>query len=183
MATVRDLVETVQKHRGHVCHRTDFANCTSIAEHGLLSRTAMAERSIVPRFPGGNPLTWALDDDYGLNDVVFLGFGADVVMPSHTAERRIRRPVVLFIDPNVLALPGVRLSLGRANHRGSRTYGLARAIHMMDIEAFGWMIGLGDGYDPNDWEKRRRLNRVYDYEILVPRCVPAEYIVEWGWVA
>lgn len=179
MATVWHLVETVQEHLGHVCHRTDFANCHSIAAHGLLSRAAMAEKGVVPRFPGGNGLTRALDDDYGLGDMVFLGFGADVVMPAYDAERRIRRPVILSVDPRVLTLPGVCLSLGRANHRGSRTYALARAIPRMDLEAFGWMIGAIGGYDPNDWGKRRRLRRVRNYEILVPRCVPPEYIMEW----
>jgi hypothetical protein len=46
----------------------------------------------------------------------------------------------------------------------------------MDGEAMRWVFGFGE-YDETDIYMRQRLNRVLDYEVLVPKCGPRKYIV------
>lgn len=165
------LVEHIRERgRGALFHVTDERNIPLIAKHGLLSKQQIEIRGVVPVYPGGNGLTWALDRNYGLWNEVFLAFHTSMIMPKQPDERR-RRPRVLRVDPRVLHLPGVKIALGRANHRGTKTYGASRAVEQMDHEAFVGQL------DWNDFFMRGRMLRARDYEVLVPTVVPPEHIV------
>lgn len=155
---------------GALFHVTDEGNFPLIAKYGLLSKQQIEIKGVVPVYPGGNDLTWALDRDYGLWNYVFLAFHTSIVMPKQPDARR-RRPRFLRIDPRVLHLPGVRIALGCANHRGTKTYYVSRAVEWMDREAFVGQL------DWNDVVMRGRMRRALKYEVLVPTVVPPEYIV------
>lgn len=160
----------VQQRGGSLVHVTDERNLRSIAEHGLLSKEQIEKRGVAAAYPGGNDLTWALDRQYGLWDDVFLSFHAGTVMPKHDDDRD-RRPRTLRIDPRVLFRHGVRLALGCANHKGTKVYGVSRAVEAMDHAAF---LGL---LDPDDLSVRWRIALAHRYEILAPSGVPPEYIL------
>ena len=157
---------------GSLFHATDERNLASIREHGLLSKQEAGIRGVTPLYPGGNGLTWDLDREYGLWNDVFLAFHTSMIMPKQPDERW-RRPRVLSVDPQVLHLRGARIALGRANHRSSETYSVARAVERMDHEAF-----LGR-LDRNDIFVRHRIHRVFNYEVLVPTVVPPAYILDF----
>lgn len=165
------LVEVVRGYMaGHLYHMTDEANLGSIDKHGLLSKDEAAARSVVPAFPGGSDLTRFLDDKHGLNDVVFLGFTRQGLMPAHKDERG-RRPRLLQVNPEVLLMPGVRVALGAANHRNTDVYRVARAYYEMD-----WEVYFGEP-DKADVGTPARIRSVLNYEVLIPKCVPPEFII------
>lgn len=166
------LVEHIlsERGRGALFHVTDERNIPLIAKYGLLSKEQAEIRGVVPVYPGGDGLTRALDHDYGLWNYVFLAFHKSMIMPKQPDERW-RRPRVLCVDPQVLHLPGVKIALGRANHRGTKTYYASRAVELMDREAFVGKL------DRNDVVMRGRMLRALDYEVLVPTVVPPKYIV------
>lgn len=90
-------------------------------------------------------------------------------MPKHE-NARLRRPVILKVDANVLFLRGVEVALGRANLRGTEIYRAARAYYQMD-----WPVLLGEAGE-DDLHYRQRIRQVCDYEILIPDRVPVKYI-------
>lgn len=168
------LIDYLIAHDRPLFHATDQSHLPSIAQHGLLSEVERQARGIVPQFPGGNALSRALDSQYGLLNYVFLGFFRSGVMPAHKHERYRRRPRILHIHPQVLHFPGARIAVGRANHARTRSYSVARATQEMDGEVFEKLImGISDWGDTPKW----KINKVLDYEILIPAQVPPEYIV------
>src|SRR5271163_2694370 len=106
------LVDFITRHTGVLFHQTDEANLPSIEKHGLLSKQEAQARNIVPIFPGGDELTQTLDWEKGLGDYVFVGFHRSGVMPAHKGEWR-RRPRMLYIDPKILYLRNVEITLAR----------------------------------------------------------------------
>jgi hypothetical protein len=63
------------------------------------------------------------------------------------------------------------VALGSANHRRTSVYRAARAFYEMDWDIF---FNPGDRDDPR---RKPRVIQFYNYEILVPHCVPVEYIL------
>ena len=165
------MVRTVREHLGGVLfHVTDEANAETIDRHGLLSKDQAAALGLTPKITGGNGLTRALDSRDGLSDHVFLSFFRSVLMPKAGGGDQQRRPMVLEIDPEVIFLPGVEVRLGRGAH----------SVRVRAIQAFykmDWEI-----WDRPDLREellggRARWNKFLDYEILVPKRVPREYIL------
>jgi hypothetical protein len=171
---VTALVWFIIRHKEALFHVTDRLNLPSIEERGLLSNQEAQAKGIVPAYPGGSALTRTLDDDHGLSDYVFLGFNAAGVMPGHKDERHLRRPRTLHVDPQILYRRGVKIALGRTNRR-TETFSVWRAAQEMDHEVFIEMVtGRCDWGDIATW----RIKKVFDYEVLVPKRVPQEYIIK-----
>lgn len=171
MGPEQRLAEIVRQHLGGVLfHVTDQANLESVDQHGLLSRDEARLRGVSAALPGGSALTQELDERAMLTDYVFLGFFPSRVMPSHPEQRR-RRPRTLYIDPSVLLKRGVRLALGPANHRNTDTYSVGRAFAKIDWEVFE------PEFDAKAIMNAARVDRVWKYEILVPKVVERAYIV------
>lgn len=155
---------------GILYHLADERNADSIDTHGLLSKAEISARGISQNMTGGNGLTRYLDERDGLNDHVFLAFFRSVLMPKDEGIDWARRPMMLAIAPQILFRDGVEIRLGRNANAGR--FKAMRAIYEMD-----WEI----------WEKpdlrsdlrggKARWNTFLNYEILVPKCVPREYIL------
>jgi hypothetical protein len=133
----------------------------------------MEEKGISPIYPGGNQLTWTLDDDHGLWNYVFLGFTNAAVMPKYENERR-RRPTTLLVHPQVLCGPGVMIALGRANHAYTQRYSVRQAVDEMDWDIFEQVLTQTHNWE--DFQMRPRIHRVFNYEALIPSRVPPECI-------
>jgi hypothetical protein len=161
--------------RRPLLHQTDASNLSSIVKYGLLSKAAAEAEGIAPTNAGGNGLTRHLDNKHGLWSYAFVGFTKHVVMPKHDSWPP-RRTIVLHIDPGVLLISGVKIALGRANHRGTKQYKAKYAVGKMDHEVFVQV--MRGTWNDCDADMRRRINQVMNYEVLVPDRVPSTYIVD-----
>ena len=163
------LVEVVERHMfGHLFHLTDATHVPTIEKHGLLSARRARELGVAPAYPGGNRLTRSLDAERGLDNVVFLSFFNQGLMPNHE-DTRDRNPVLLRIDAKILLRHGVKVALGRANRSRTVICKPGRAYHAMD-----WEVIFGNV--DREKEKARYLG-VLDYEVLVPHQLPVECIL------
>lgn len=86
-------------------------------------------------------------------------------------SNRRRRPVLLKIDARILYGSGVKVALGRANRSGTKIYRPGGAFYKMD-----WEIITGQ-VDRTNIEYPWRYAAVCDYEILVPKQVPRDFIL------
>ncbi|WP_433704429.1 hypothetical protein [Paraburkholderia sacchari] len=158
---------------GALYHLTDRAHVDSIKKHGLLSRCEADERGVYPLRPGGNALTRALDAQRGLQDYVFLGFHENGLMPKDGELDRFREPLMVYVDPQIVCWEGVKVSLGRSTR--SNVFDATRAYWNMDWEIFERPELRFDSSPqirgPARWKA------FFDYEVLVPKCVPPEFII------
>ena len=153
---------------GRLFHLTDVVHAQSIRQHGLLSAREADARGVYPALPGGNGLTRALDVERGLDDYVFLSFSRYVLMPKNEEVDHLRRPLMLHIHPTIIHERGVMVSLGRKTR--SERFHAARAFYEMDWDVLDY---------PELRTQLGRWNRFLDYEILVPKCVPFEFVFKW----
>lgn len=172
---ISELIELIEASTGALFHLTDRRNVPSILQHGLLSKKGLEEGCHSVTYPGGSELTFSLDHDYGLWDYVFASFKWGGLMPKHRNQNQ-RHPVIIAIDPEILRFDGVKIALGRANHRGTKVRGVRRAIDEMPQKLFGdYMHGR------HDWENKDDaplLRRISDYEILIPRGLsPSSFVI------
>ena len=165
------LVRAIHEHLGGVLyHSADEANAVSIDTHGLLSKAEAAARGIYPEMTGGNALTRYLDDRDGLSDHVFVAFFKAVLMPKDDDIDRLRRPMMLAIAPEILFLRDVEVRLGRGAF--ADRFGAMRAFYKMDWEIWGRPELREDPFGG-----KARWNTFLNYEVLIPKCVPREYIL------
>lgn len=165
------LVQAIYEHLGGALyHVGDEANAESIDRHGLLSNAEAARLDIIPKMRGGNRLTQYLDERDGLNDHVFLSFFKSVLMPKDDRVDRLRRPIILEIAPEVLFLKGVEIRLGRGAY-ADRVRAM-QAFYKMDWEIWNWPERRDDLIGG-----KARWNTFLNYEVLVPECVPRNYIL------
>lgn len=165
------LIRAIYEQFGGVLyHLTDEANAASIDTHGLLSKTEAAQRGIFPQMTGGNGLTRSLDARDGLSDHVFVAFFKAVLMPKHGSIDRLRRPMMLAIAPEVLLLSDVEVRLGRGAY--ADRVKVMQAVYKMD-----WEIWQRPELRENSFGGKARWNTFLNYEVLVPKCVPREYIL------
>lgn len=172
------LVAFMLDHGRPLFHITDERHLRSIAEHGLLSECERAVRNVVPACPGGNPQTRAFDADYGLSNYVFLGFSRAGLMPAPKAEWR---PHLLHVDPRILLLRDVKLALGRDSTARWKIYGVNRALESMEemtVSIFRQLLEGNANWDDVDVEHRWRIGHVMDFEVLIPKCVPPDFIAQ-----
>lgn len=165
------LVRAIHEHLGGALyHLADETNVESIDRHGLLSRAEAAALGFYPKMMGGNGLTRYLDARDGLNDHVFISFFKTVLMPKDASIDRLRRPMVLEIAPEILFLKGVEVRLGRGTY--AVRAGAVQAFYKMD-----WEILERPELRKDPFGGKARWNKFLNYEVLVPKCVPREYIV------
>lgn len=161
--------------KGHIYnflyHFTDASNLASIAQYGLLSKKEATKKGIQVVAYGGNK--WSHDADImkGLNDYVSLCFTQSHPM-CHVAQMdgRIPCPQYLPIDPDILYLDGVKITLGVANKSETELLNVEDALEKLDYEVL---------YTRTDWSDpdiQTRLRNAEKCEILVPETVPLKYI-------
>lgn len=155
---------------GALYHLTDEANAASIGQHGLLSKSEAEARGIHPSMSGGTAMTRYFDERDGLSDHVFLSFFQSVLMPKDDTRDRHRRRIVLAIDPKIILQRGVQVRLGRGAHAPS--YSAMRAIYEMD-----WEILSRPDLQRNPVGGKARWVAFLNYEVLIPKCVPREFIL------
>lgn len=152
-------------------HFTDSTNLPSIAKHGILSKQQATEKGIAIAVQGGNE--WSRDADIhkGLEDYVNLCFTMSHPM-CHVAnmDGRIPNPKYLSINPNVLKIEGVKITLGIANKAGTELLNVEDGLEQLDTEVL---------YNRTEWDDpgiQVRLQIAEKCEILVPKIVPIELI-------
>ncbi len=165
------LVQAIREQFGGVLyHLTDEGNAESIAKHGLLSKDEILAKGIRPEMTGGNALTRSFDERDGLTDHVFVAFFKSLLMPKDERADRARRPLILEIDPEILFLKGVEIRLRR--NASAERFRVMKAFHKMD-----WEIWYRPELRSDLRGGKARWNAFLNYEVLVPKCVPCEYIV------
>jgi hypothetical protein len=161
--------------RGHlyrsVYHFTARENLPSIRQHGIVSKAAARQSKIEVAVYGGNEWSHDADDHKGLNNYVNLCFTQSHPM-CHLAhlEGRLKSPIYLAIDPEVLNAPGVRITLGVANKSGVELHDVETGLGLLDKEV------LYTRTDWNDPSIQERLRIAEKCEILVPDRIPFELI-------
>ncbi len=171
--TVDDFKKILAK--GHLYrslyHFTAHANLISIGKHGLVSKAEASKRKISIPVYGGNEWSRDADSLKGLEDYVNLCFTQSHPM-CHLAsvEGRITNPIYLPIDPDVLKVNGVKITLGVANKAGVELLDVEKGLGQLDTEV------LYTRTDWNDSEIQERLRRAEKCEILVPKSVPLDLI-------
>ncbi len=162
--------------RGHIYkslyHFTDCANLPSIAEHGILSKQQAIKNGIAIAVFGGNKWSHDADAHKGLEDFVNLCFTRSHPM-CHVAhmDGRIPDPQYLPINPDVLKIEGVKITLGVANEAGTELLNVEDGLEQLDTEVL---------YSRTDWDDpdiQKRLQNAEKFEILVPKIVPIELIM------
>ena len=167
---VADLIAAKKK----FFHFTDERNLDSIRTHGLLSLRELRRSGIAIAAPGGNYLSWKLDEDLGMDAFVHLCLRRNHPMArAATQDGRITTLRYLKICPKVALLPGVEATLDVANKTGVRRYPVSEAVQNADFDK----EVLYTQTDWNDPQIQDRLQRAERYELLVPNHIPIEYIV------
>jgi len=172
--SVDDFINLIRKSTQHIYlyHFTDHANFPSISQNGLLSKEQMRKRGLWPPLKtGGNALSHSLDLQCGVDPYVSLCFTRNHPMKFlAVSDGRLTDPRYLAIDPSVLTLPGVRVTMGVANSNNVENLSVQEALAKLDAEVI---------YTRTDWsdpEVNLRLRAAEKCEILVPNQVPVEYI-------
>jgi hypothetical protein len=75
----------------------------------------------------------------------------------------------LGISPQVLAVPGIRISFGIANSANAEIHSLSDALDLIDVDIL---------YKDWTWsaETQKRLSKVERIELLVPQNIPLKMI-------
>lgn len=153
-------------------HFTDERNLPGIRQHGLLSTASLRAKGIPIAAPGGNDWSWEADARFGMDRYVHLCFFDSHPMEFRAKEAgRIAQTRFLKIDPAVVLLDGVRISLQVSNKAGAIIKPPAEALDEIDLEVI---------YTRTEWKDdaiKERLKVARLYEILVPDCVPLKYIL------
>lgn len=171
---IEELIQLIQSspQHQHFYHFTDEANLASIGVSGLISKARMRAQGIWPEAPGGNTLSWQLDERKGIFNDVSLCFTANHPM-RFVCQRdgRMPNPRHLRISPQVLQREGIRVAFGIANAEAVNIVPLAEAIERIDVEViYGWT-------NWSDPAIQARLQAAERFELLVPDGVPRELIV------
>lgn len=170
MDKIEQLIGLLDRFKLSLYHFTDDRNLGSIKAHGILSMREMRLRGIVP-ITGGNQ--WSLDADArcGMDAYAHLCFLRQHPMEwSARQDGRIERSRFLRIDPKVLTLPDVMITDQVANKSGVVPIPANDIIPNLDFKV---MYTRTDWKDPEIKERRKKAKL---YEVLIPKCVPAEFI-------
>lgn len=161
--------------RGHLYrslyHFTDTANLPSIAEHGVLSKLRLSAKGIAVAVPGGNEWSRNADALKGLEGYVNLCFTKSHPM-CHVAHvsGRMPNPQYLPVDPDILKVEGVKITLDVANKAGTELYDVEDGLDNLDMRVL---------YTRTNWDDaqiQERLQKAEKCEILVPDIVPIDLI-------
>jgi hypothetical protein len=172
-------VEDFISHLGYrrwLFHFTDIANLPLIRQHGLLSYAELMARGIDPPKPGGNDWSREVDQSRGLDHYVHL-----CLMDSHPMEFVAKRdghigPTrFLRVSTDILRTEGVVGCEKVANGGDAIVRPLTDALDHIDIDVL--FDSHVDFYDP---PQRDRYNAAKKAEIMVPRHIPVDYILNLG---
>lgn len=157
---------------GAFFHFTDESNLPSIkTNNGLYCLAQLQERGIkVPR-PGGNEWSHEADTREGLDKYVHLCLTTSHPM-EYIAKKdgRIQKVKYLQICPSILCFDGIRLTADISNKRGVALLTLDEAIEQMDFEI---IYTRTNWRDPEILARRKAAEK---YELLVPSCIPLQFI-------
>lgn len=79
--------------------------------------------------------------------------------------------VYLGIQPDILHFPGVKIALGLANAHTTQILPISEALQYIDVEIiYHWVDNPGDFFT--------RMSTAEKIEVLVPSCIPADYITK-----
>lgn len=159
----------------YIWHFTDKSNLDLIQQHnGLLSWRELQRRGIAVPTPGGNQWSHDADKVSGVDDYVHLAFLDDhPMLYCAKQDGRITTPIWLKINSSVLLGDGVRFSSDVSNKVGVQTLIPTEAAEKIDFEV------LFTRTDWNDPEIQQRRRTALKSEILVPRIVPLNMIIEY----
>ncbi len=156
----------------HLYHFTDGSNLQGIKRFGLMSRDHAALNRVLLTRLGGDAQSFESMKERGLTNYVSLSFTFEnPMMHNAIQDGRLVNPVILEIDPIVLTARGAMLASTFANDRAANIRPIASALDFVDEEVL---------YTHTNWKdpeikKRRLASR--KVEILIPRIVPAKYVV------
>jgi hypothetical protein len=157
-----------------VWHFTDQSNIASIDAHGgILSYAETMRLGIKIPSPGGNQWSHDADKRVNVDNFVHLAFVKDHPMLYRARqEDRIKNPVWLKIDISVLDTHGTMYTAEVANKAGVPQLSATDAIKSIDLAV---LLGRTDWNDPKIRERR---NLALKSQILVPRIVPINLILD-----
>ena len=155
----------------YLYHFTDKSNIPSIAKFGILSKHQISKQGIIVKVPGGNDWSRNADELKELGDYVNLCFTTSHPM-RHIAhmDGRIPNPRHLNIDPTILKLDGVKITLDVANKAATELLDVDNGLEGLDTEVL---------YTRTNWNHpdiQARLQVAEKCEILVPKAVPVPFI-------
>lgn len=158
----------------YLYHFTDKSNIPSIAKFGILSKHQLSTKGIEVNVPGGNEWSRNADELKKLGNFVNLCFTTSHPMcyVAHM-EGNIPNPRYLIIDPKILLLDGVKITLDVANKATTKLLDVANGLEGLDKEV------LYTRTDWNDPDIQTRLQVAEKCEILVPKTVPVKYILRY----
>lgn len=173
--TLQELIQFIKVSSQHrtLYHFTDEANFPSIAQHGILSKAQLRAKGLWPPLAaGGNELSWQLDQFRGIDPYVSLCLTRNHGM-KYLAQQdgRLPNPRYLAIQPEVLAIPGVKIAFGVANANDVEILPVAEAVDRLDVQVL---------YTRTDWRDpaiNDRLRAAEKFEVLVPDVVPRALII------
>ncbi len=169
--TLDELVGWFNANHKTFFHFTDARNIPLIQQHGLLSRVEMARRGIQCPAPGGNQWSFDADAHSGMDQYVHMCLRKKHPMEYMAREDgRIATARFLLIKPEVLLLPGTKLTNGVSNKNGVMISDPIAMLPHLDWEVL---------YLRTDWRDpavQSRLRTAEKYEIIVPSAVPANLI-------
>lgn len=161
--------------RGHiytsVYHFTARENLPSIKQNGIVSKQYAIENNVAVSVYGGNEWSHDADTLKGLNGFVSLCFTQSHPM-CHIAhiEGRIKNPVCIPIDPDVLSIAGAKITIGVANKCGIDLLDVEEGLARLDTEVL---------YTRTDWNNgdiQQRLRTAEKCEILIPHRVAPNFL-------
>lgn len=149
-------------------HFTDRSNLESIRENGgLYSWRACDAQGITVPCPGGDLLSRRLDERRMLGDYVRLSFTREHPMMYYAMRQgRIRRPVLLEIDPAVIFWASTLFCGVNATQTGAWIGGGFEDFRTIDIP-----FALGGAWSTPDEKSRLQA------EVLVRRHIPLHMIM------
>ena len=154
-------------------HFTDVRNIPLIKALDGIHSTAKLNEMDVVYYPGGDALSLALDAQSGMDKYVHLCFARSHPMAYRIKERNNDVELCyLTVDRAILHQDGVQFSPGVGYAAGVEPVPLREAVDrgLVDFAVLYTYMWWGDA-DVNERRKKAEL-----CEILVPKCVPIEFI-------
>src|SRR6478735_485361 len=161
MASIDAIVKFLKDHRRSFFHFTDRRNLPGIRQHGILSMHQVRAMGLQVPATGGN--RWSLDADTasGMDRYTHLCFFDSHPMEYVAKEEgRIENSIFLMIDPEVLKIPGTRITNVVSNSSGCTPLDIETGFESLDLKVI---------YTRTDWkdeEVKSRLKIARKYELL-----------------
>lgn len=124
---------------------------------------------------GGNDWSLDADQNVGMDGYIHLCFFNEHPMEFNAKkEMRIEKSIFLEINPEIIKVDGVKITLDVSNQSGITAEPAAEQLDKLDLEII---------YKRTDWkvpENNARLQRAKRFELLIPKSVPVQFIGNLG---